>query len=265
MLRSTLLAATALAGGIALAPQASQAQQTIDSLGVTVTTTPAITSDYMFRGLSQTRNRPAAQLTLDVEHESGVYVGAFLSNVAFAGTNARQEVDLMAGYRFAIGDLKLDLGATYYAYPGYTAPRGGFELAFYEFALRASYEIAPVKFVGTAAYSPQFTGESGAAYYLEGGFDLALDYGFTVSPRVGYQWVERNIVPAAGSRDGFFGAQDYGYFSLSVSREIVGGIIGTVTGIYNTLSTERGGVANDCFGGSKICDNRFTLTLSRPF
>jgi len=265
MLRVSLLAATALFGGIVLAPQASQAQQAIDSLGLTVTTTPAITSDYLFRGLSQTRNRPAAQLTLDVEHASGVYVGAFLSNVAFAGTNARQELDLLAGYRFAIGDLKLDLGATYYAYPGYSAAPGGFDLDFYEFALRASYEIAPMKFVATAAWSPQFTGESGAAYYLEGGFDMALDYGFTVSPRVGYQWVERNIVPAGGSRDGYFGAMDYGYFSLSVSREIVGGIIGTVTGVYNTLSTERNGVASDCFGGSKVCDNRFTLTLSRPF
>ncbi len=248
-----------------LAPQASQAQQTIDSLGLTVTTTPAITSDYIFRGISQTRNRPAAQLTLDVEHSSGVYVGAFLSNVAFAGTNARQELDLLAGYRFAVGDLKLDLGATYYTYPGYDAPRGGFDLNFLEFALRGSYEAGPFKFLGTAAYSPNFTGESGNAYYVEGGFDLTLDYGFTLSPRAGYQWIERNLVPAAGSRDGYFGAKDYGYFSLAVSREIVGGVIGTVAGVYNTLSTERNGVANDCFGGSKVCDNRFTLTLSRPF
>lgn len=265
MVRSLRLAATALAGGIVLSPQASLAQQTIDSLGLTVITTPAITSDYMFRGISQTRNRPAAQLTLDVEHSSGVYVGAFISNVAFAATNARQEVDVLAGYRFAVGDLKLDIGATYYAYPGYSAAPGGFELDFYEFALRASYEAAPVKFVGTAAYSPQFTGESGNAYFVEGGFDLSLDFGFTVSPRIGYQWVERNIVPAAGSRDGHFGAQDYGYLSLSVSREIFGGVVGTVTGVYNTLSTQNGDTATDCFGGLKVCDNRFTVTVSRPF
>jgi uncharacterized protein (TIGR02001 family) len=265
MLRSSLLAATALFGGIMISPQAGQAQQAIDSLGLTVTTTPAITTDYMFRGVSQTRNRPAAQLTLDVEHASGIYVGAFLSNVAFAGTNARQEVDVLAGYRFALGAVKLDLGATYYAYPGYNAPTGGFELDFWEFALRATYEVEPFKFLGTAAWSPNFTGESGTAFYLEGGFDLSLDYGFTLSPRVGYQWVERNIVPAAGSRDGYFGAQDYGYFSLSVSREIAGGFIGTLTGVYNTLSTERNGASSDCFGGLKTCDNRFTLTLSRPF
>ncbi|NGM21309.1 hypothetical protein G3576_14900 [Roseomonas stagni] len=263
MARNLILAATALCGGILLAPQAGTAQTTIDSIGVTVTTTPAITSDYLFRGLSQTRGRPAAQLTLDAEHSSGVYVGAFVSNVAFAGTNARSEVDYSAGYRFALGDLKLDLGGTYYSYPGYTAPRGGFELNFYELALRASYEIAPVKFVGLAAWSPNFTGESGSAVYLEGGFDMALDYGFTISPRLGYQMVERNIVPAAGSRDGYFGAPDYYTLSLAVSREIFGGFIGTGMVVWNSMTHSSG--RSDCFGGSKTCDSRAIVTLSRPF
>lgn len=87
-----------------LAPLAAQAQQTIESLGLTVTTTPAVVSDYNFRGLSQTRLRPAAQVTVDAENGSGVHVGAFVSNVAFMGTDARQEVDCL-GYRFAIGTL----------------------------------------------------------------------------------------------------------------------------------------------------------------
>ena len=261
MKRSLALAATALFGGILLAPQAGQAQQTIDSLGLTVTTTPAIVGDYVFRGISQTRGRPAAQATLDVEHSSGIYIGAFVSNVSFAGTNARQEVDLNAGYRFAIGDVKLDVGATYYTYPGYTAPTGGFELNFLELALRGSYEAGPFKFVGTAAYSPNFQVESGAAFYVEGGFDLTLDFGFTLSPRIGYQTIERNIVPRAGSRDGYFGTPDYGYLSLTVSREIFEGFIGSLTGVYNTMAGTRA----DCFGGQKVCDNRFFLSISRPF
>jgi uncharacterized protein (TIGR02001 family) len=260
MARTLILAATALCGGILLAPQAGQAQTTIDSLGLTVTTTPALTSNYLFRGLSQTRNRPAVQLTVDAEHSSGVYVGAFISNVAFAGTNARQEIDYNAGYRFALGDLKLDLGGTYYSYPGYTAPRGGFELNFYELALRASYEIAPVKFVGQVAWSPNFSGESGSATYLEGGFDMALDYGFTISPRLGYQMVERNIVPRTGSRDGYFGTPDYYTLQLSVSREIVGGIIGSATAVWNNNNSRA-----ECFGGTKLCDSRAIVTLSRPF
>ncbi len=259
MARTLILAATALCGGILLAPQAGTAQTAIDSLGVTVTTTPALTSDYLFRGLSQTRNRPATQLTVDAEHSSGFYIGAFLSNVAFAGTNARQELDYNAGYRFALGGLKLDIGGTYYSYPGYTAPRGGFELNYGEVALRASYEIAPVKFVGLAAWSPNFTGESGSAVYLEGGFDMALDFGFTISPRIGYQMVERNVMPRTGSRDGYFGSPDYTTIQVSVSREIVGGVIGSGTIVWNSNS------GRDCFGGTKVCDSRAVMTLSRPF
>jgi uncharacterized protein (TIGR02001 family) len=260
MIRHLTLIATVLFAGTLFTPQAAQAQQTIDSLGLTVTTTPAAVSDYSFRGLSQTRLRPAAQVTIDAEHASGVYVGAFVSNVAFLGTDARQEVDYLAGYRFAIGDLKLDLGATYYTYPGYDAPRGGFELNFWEFALRTSYEIAPVKFVGLAAWSPNFTGESGSAVYLEGGFDMTLDFGFTFGFRAGYQMVERNIVPAAGSTRGHFGVEDYGTFSLAVSREVYAGFIGTATAIYNTLGSRA-----DCFGGQKVCDSRVIFSLSRPF
>ncbi len=263
MARNLFLAATALCGGLLLAPQAGNAQTAIDSLGLTVTTTPAITSDYLFRGLSQTRGRSAVQVTVDAEHSSGFYVGAFVSNVAFAGTNARQEIDYNAGYRFALGDLKLDIGATYYSYPGFSAPRGGFDINFYEFALRTSYEVAPVKFVGLAAWSPNFSGESGTGVYLEGGFDMALDYGFTISPRVGYQWVERNIVPPAGSRDGYFGAPDYMTLSLAVSREIFGGFIGTGTVVWNSMSQSNG--RTECFGGSKVCDSRALLTISRPF
>ncbi len=259
MIRSLSLTTAALIGGIMVNSGAVQAQQTIESAGLTIATTPAITTDYVYRGLSQTRGRPAAQLTLDVEHTSGLYIGGFISNVAFAGTNARQEVDLSAGYRVELGGVKLDLGAVYYAYPGYNAPTGGYELNFYEFALRASYELAPVKFVGLAAVSPDFTGESGLGIYVEGGFDMALDFGFTIGARAGYQWVERNFA-TAGRNEGAFGAEDYANFSVFASREIAGGVIGTLSGVFTTLDQRA-----DCFGGSKVCDNRFVFTLSRPF
>ena len=120
---------TALLGAAALlAPAPASAQQSIESLGLTVTTTPAAVTDYLFRGISQTRSRPAAQLTLDVEHSSGLYVGTFISNANFADTNIRQEVDGLFGYRFTLADVKFDIGATYVGYPGYDRPAGGLAL-----------------------------------------------------------------------------------------------------------------------------------------
>ncbi len=89
--------------------------------GFSVTGSAVGQTDYMFRNISQTRNRPAAQGNLELSHESGFYVGGFVSNVAFAGTDARQEVDGLAGFRFELSGLKVDIGGVYYSYPGYTA------------------------------------------------------------------------------------------------------------------------------------------------
>jgi uncharacterized protein (TIGR02001 family) len=251
------LGAAALVGGMLAIAQAVQAQTTIDSIGLTVTTTPAVTSDYRFRGISQTRNRPAVQLTVDAEHSSGVYVGTFVSNAVFPGSDIRQEVDLNFGYRFAVGDLKLDIGGTYFWYPGYDRQPGAFEWSWFEITARASYEIAPLKLVGQVAYSPNFNFESGQAWYVEGGFDLTLDFGFTAAFRAGYQWIEYNTVGT--NSHGAFGTPDYGVLSFGVSREIFGGVIGTGAISYTTL--ERG----DCFGGLRLCGLTAIATLSRPF
>jgi len=256
------LGSAALLGSGLLLSAPAGAQQTIDSLGLTVTTTPAALTDYRFRGISQTRNRPAVQLTLDVEHASGVYVGGFVSNANFAGTDIRQEVDGLFGYRFSVGDVKLDIGAIYYGYPGYSRPSGGFEAAWWEGAIRATWQPnEAMKLLGSAFYSPNFNFESGNAVYVEGGVDLVgAESGLTLSLRAGYQWIERNVPTATSRTDrGYFGAPDYGVFSIGLSREIAYGVVGAVTASTTTL--ERA----DCFGGQKICGTTVVLSLSRPF
>ena len=245
--------------GIAAAPGAVRAQQTIESLGLTVTTTPTVATDYLFRGISQTRNRPAIQATIDVEHESGIYVGAFISNANFVGTNIRQEVDGFFGYRFSALGAKFDIGAVYFGYPGYDEPPGGFSASWWEVQARASYEIEPFKLVGLVAWSPNFNFESGNAFYLEGGIDVALPAEFTLSLRAGYQFIDRNFASVNRPNDGFWGAPDYAVGSVAISREIAFGFIGTVGASFTNLSE------NECFGGLKICDNRVYATLSRPF
>lgn len=248
---ATALGAAALLGGMLTVSQAALAQQTIESVGLTITGTPAVTTDYLFRGISQTRSRPAAQFTLDVEHSSGLYVGGFISNATFLGTNVRQELDGSFGYRFALGDLKLDVGATYFGYPGYDRPVGGYDFAWWEVALRGSQEVGPFKLLGQVSYSPNFNLESGTAVYVEGGFDLSGSIaGITLSARAGYQWIEDNAR---------WGAPDYAVFSIGASREIAFGFIGAVTVSHVTLDR------NDCFGGQAICGTRVVGTISRPF
>lgn len=253
------LGSLALALSVAALPAPAAAQQQIESLGLTVTTTPGVVSDYLFRGISQTRDRPAAQITLDVEHESGLYVGAFASNAYFAGTNIRQEVDGILGYRFTVAGVKLDAAAVYIGYPGYSEPPGGFQAAWWEAQLRASYEIDRVKLLGFFAWSPDFNFQSGNGFYLEGGVDISLPYEFTLSGRVGRQWIDRNFFSENRPNDGYWGAPDYWTGSIALSREIAFGFIGTVGASFTNISQ------SECFGGQKICDNRIYAAITRPF
>ncbi|KAA2213308.1 hypothetical protein F0Q34_10765 [Pseudoroseomonas oryzae] len=234
----------------AAAPRPSGAQTAFEGTGLTLTATPALASDYLFRGISQTRNRPAIQLLLDLQHDSGFYVGAFGTNVAFPGSNARQEVDFLAGYRFSTGNATLDLGGVYYSYPGYDAPSGSFDYNYFEVVAKAAYTLDPVKFLGTVAWSPDFYFESGAATYLEAGADVALPLGFTGSGRYGYQFIDRN---------GRYGAPDYANWSLTLSRELYAGFTLGV-GYYDTDLSK-----GECFAGTKLCGARALVMLSRVF
>jgi uncharacterized protein (TIGR02001 family) len=87
-----------------------------------VSGTAAIVSDYDFRGISQTGEDPAVQLSIDYAHESGWYVGTWGSNVddfSDGGTNtASTEVDLYTGFKGTAGSLGWDAGITYYTYAG---------------------------------------------------------------------------------------------------------------------------------------------------
>lgn len=221
----------------------------IPEAGLTVTATPAVATDYLFRGVSQTRSRPALQLTLDVQHESGFYVGAFASNVAFAGTNARQELDGLIGYRFDVAGLSFDLGAIYYSYPGYDKPSGGVELNYWELAAKVSYTVEPVKLLAGYYFTPDYTGEMGNGHYGEVGADVTLPYDFTLGARLGYQTIEDKV----GGK-----SLDYMNYSIALSRELFEGIT-LSAGYYGTDYKKTDPVSY------KLVEPRFMFMLSKVF
>ncbi|HEY9145090.1 MAG TPA: TorF family putative porin [Thiobacillus sp.] len=89
----------------------------------TLTANIGLTSNYVFRGISQTGGKPAIQGGFDYTHASGLYVGTWGSNVSwlteFQGyTSGSMELDLYGGYRNTIGPISYDVGAIRYMYPG---------------------------------------------------------------------------------------------------------------------------------------------------
>jgi uncharacterized protein (TIGR02001 family) len=81
-----------------------------------------VASDYFFRGISQTRNEPALQATVGVEHPSGWFGGLFASNVDFPdgpyGDDRNVELDAHLGYGRELGAGWAAVArAARYAYP----------------------------------------------------------------------------------------------------------------------------------------------------
>ena len=78
----------------------------------------AMTSNYVWRGMTQSDNSPAIQGGFDLDY-NGAYIGAWGSNIDF-GTDASMEFDSYAGYTNKVFNISYDLGYIHYAYPNDT-------------------------------------------------------------------------------------------------------------------------------------------------
>lgn len=113
LLNSLMLAALAVPG-VALAEAASPH---------TVSANVGFTTDYIFRGISQTSANPAVQGGIDYSHASGLYAGVWGSNVSWvadfnAGVSSSLELDTYFGFRNSFAeDFTYDVGFVRYNYP----------------------------------------------------------------------------------------------------------------------------------------------------
>jgi uncharacterized protein (TIGR02001 family) len=159
-----LAAAATLSSGTVLA----QAPAAADKPDFVVTGNFGITSDYRFRGLSQNNLDPAVQGGFDLAHSSGLYIGTWGSNVSsWAAGPGSLELDLYGGYKTAVGDIGLDVGAIAYKYPGSLAStRANTEevyvgLSYGPAVLKSSYVIGKNYFASTDSGKDA----SGTMYY----------------------------------------------------------------------------------------------------
>ncbi|MDH5184621.1 MAG: TorF family putative porin, partial [Gammaproteobacteria bacterium] len=56
-----------------------------------------VTSNYLANGISLTDDKPALQVGINYEHESGLYAGGMASNLSLG-----KEVDINAGYYYKV-------------------------------------------------------------------------------------------------------------------------------------------------------------------
>jgi uncharacterized protein (TIGR02001 family) len=149
---TSLLPAVSLIALAAPALAQSRTAETTPPPPVTVSGSATIASDYRFRGVSQSDQEMAVQGGITVAHQSGVYVGTWASNLAGWGTfgGANMELDLIGGVKRPIGGGTIDVGLTWYMYPG-----GADRTDFAEPYAKLSGTAGPATLTAGVAYAPR--------------------------------------------------------------------------------------------------------------
>ncbi len=165
-----------------------------------------VTSNYIWRGVSQTGDGPAVSGGLDYEAENGLYVGTWASNVDFGGTTDTAkgtELDVYAGYSKELANgFGVDGSVTHYAYPGDTLSGD-----FTEVALSGSYKAVEAGI----AYTVDSENDTGA--FIEGdmyshiGVSKELANGVGLGATIGHYNFDDETV------------EDYNHLQLSVSKD----------------------------------------------
>lgn len=176
-------------------------------------------TDYRYRGISQTRKKPALQGGADFAHKSGFYLGTWASTIKWikdAGGDSPVEVDFYGGYKgFSAGPVGFDVGVLRYQYfnhdlvvsPNTTEVYGA-----------ATWGPATLKYSHATTNLFGFS-DSKNSYYVDLSAAFDLGSGWSLTPHVGYQKVKNN--------SGF----SYTDYSLTLGKDFGGGLSASLAAI----------------------------------
>ncbi len=212
-----LAAATVM--GSAIAPTAARAD---DAPAFTYSFTFGGTSDYVFRGMSNNHEEPAAQGSVDFGY--GIWYGGVWSstNVEYAGIGKGWEVDVYTGLKPVVGPVTFDFGILGYLFPTSNQDIGGREANYLE--LKAGASMSPVTNLTlsvTDYLSPDGQFEVGLVNTIEGAAAYTLPqvamFTPTISGTVGYvKGFDDDFVTVASA----FGEDNYVYWNAGLALAV---------------------------------------------
>ncbi|MBU3641512.1 TorF family putative porin [Polynucleobacter sp. Fuers-14] len=267
-------AAVALLAGLSTAAFAADEPAAPEVSPITANVTVA--SNYIYRGITQTNNKPAIQGGFDYAHESGFYIGNWNSSITWisdsypgAGqgghsVSAPVEMDFYAGFKKElIGEgFATDVGVLQYYYPtsGLPSSQSNAWVAANPASRQASgttpnttelyaaqnFTFGPVTGFGKVSYAVTTLfglQQSSGAFYpdLTANYDTGF-YGIAVNAHVGYQYVPNNIVTTsaiAGAGNGGTWNASYADWKLGLTKDFGGGLSGTA--YYTGTSAQKVG------------------------
>jgi uncharacterized protein (TIGR02001 family) len=174
-----------------------------------------VVTDYRYRGISQSRLKPALQGGADFAHSSGFYVGTWASTIKWVkdgGGDANVEIDLYGGYKFNAGPVAMDVGVLRYLYPSSSLAVNPDTTEIYA---AGSFGPATLKYSHAVTNLFGFSDSKGSGYLdLSATFDLGN--GWSVVPHIGHQKVKNN---------GNFSYTDY---SVTVAKDLGNGLVASL-------------------------------------
>jgi len=195
----------------------------------------SLTSNYLYRGVSQTNDKAAIQGGFDYAHPSGFYAGAWGSSISWLVdggyyNSSSLELDTYAGFKGGFAeDFTFDVGFLRYNYPGEYLPP--------QIAANTNeiYGAIGWKWL-TAKYSRSMTNlfgvdnSSGSGYIdLSGSYTLEGP-GVTLGAHDGKQIIA-NTTPSGDYTDyNVKASKDFSGFTLAV---LLSKVKGSIAGIYD--------------------------------
>ncbi len=248
---ASLAAAGALLAIAVITP--AQAQEAATASPLHLSGNLGIVSQYVFRGTTQTHQKPALQGGFDLTHDNGLYAGTWLSNISWiSDTNpaasASLEADLYAGWKPALNDwLTGDIGVLHYAYPG-SYPAGMTKPDTTEIYLGMDAGWIAFKYSYSTGNTFGNTDTRGSSYA-----DLSLTHellaGITGLAHIGRQ---RYTGPNASSLS-------YTDWKLGLTRDVSGYLLGLA---YTGSNAPDAGYTID---GKNIGSNQWVASITKSF
>ncbi len=206
----------------------------------------ALTSDYRFRGISQSDESAAIQGGFDVEFSPGFYLGVWGSSVDFDSNedyDGSLELDYYGGWSSAIGDTDfgIDVGYIYYDYPGDNGADGDYQ----EFYVSGSWKDIAL----SVNYSDDYYAETGDYWRYALDYSLSLMDNLSLGLQAAYNEVDEG--------GGFFSSDEDSYTDYSVTLTY------SVAGVDLSVAYVGTDLDDDDVFGTDWADDTAVFTISK--
>lgn len=216
-----------------------------------ITANVTLASEYVYRGVSQTREKLALQGGFDYAHSSGLYIGTWGSNISWItdvtpDATSNLEMDVYGGYKGSAGDIGYDVGVLHYDYPG-SYPAGFTSANTDELYVAGSYKMFTLKYSHAISNLFGYSDSKGSSY-IEANANFEVMSGLTLGLHAGHQKIKNY--------------SDFSYtdYKVGLTKDLGGGL-GVTAAYMDTTANDDLYTVKD----TKIADGRFVLSVSKAF